>query len=796
MAKAMSDDELRALTDSEMRNSVGYASGKLAAMRQKAMWYYLGEAKGDLAPPEIEGRSRVVVPVVRNTIESMIPQLMVKFGGSDQVVEFLPNKPGDEQAAEMATEYVSYLYNIKNDGERVTYTAIKDALLSKKGIVKVWWDNADIETSEEYRGISDIELAQVMDDEEVEITAQKAYPDEEDQEQRQQAMQQLGQQLERAMADAQGGNPQAAQAVPQLQQQLAQLQGTPTKLVYDISCKRTQTGGKICVDSVPPEEFLIARDAKTIKDARFCAHRVPRSRSDLKASGYKNVDNISSDDQGAGLNMERIERLSWDDELAYAGMGKVDSSDDSQQIIWVTECYIRADVEGSGISQLWKVVRAGNQILDKQITDVAPFIDFDALPMPHKFHGLSVADLAMEGQRTETSILRSTLDNMYLQANGRYYAVEGQVNLDDLLTSRPGGVVRIKQPGSVGRLDQGAGDLGSNMSMMEYMKGFNEDSTGWTRYNQGSDGDSLNQTATGMNIVTNRADMRLDLIARNLARGFSDMFNMILKLVSQYQQKEEIVRLRGEWVPIDPREWTNGFTVSINVGLGTGNRDQQIKQLMALLNEQKQGMQIGIANPANIYEAEKELVKALGFKNADKYWTDPSKVPPQPPQPTPAQVQMQIEQVKGQNTMQIEQMKAQLSDAQHQRELQANMQLEQNKQQMQSADVQAQNQIVAQREAQGIALQAQADQRKQEMDAMLRQQEIEFEKWKAELASQTSIYIEQLKQQGAAPTALQGDPEMTSALAASIDGFRAALNQMSAPKQIVRGPDGRAQGII
>lgn len=737
----MTDDELRTLTDSEMRNSVGYASGKLAQMRQKATWYYFGDAKGDLAPPEIEGRSKVVVPVVRNTIESMMPQLMVKFSGSDQVVEFLPNKPGDEAAAEMATEYVSYLYNTKNEGERITYNAIKDALMSKKGIVKVWWDDADIETNETYRGIDEVELAQVMDDDEVEVTEHTSYPDEEDQEQRQEAMEHLQQQLQQAMQGAQGGNPQAQQAAQQFQAQMAQIQGQPPKMLFDIVCKRTRKGGKICIENVPPEEFLISRDAKTIEGARFCAHRVPRSKSDLLASGYTNVDGIGNDDQGAGLNLERVERLTWDDELAYAGMGKGDSSDESQQLVWVNECYIRADVNGTGISQLWKVVVAGNQILDKQITDLAPFVDFDALPMPHKFYGMSIADLAMEGQRTETSILRSTLDNLYLQANGRYFAVEGQANLDDLLSSRPGGVVRIKQPGAVGRLDQGNGDLGASMSMMEYMKGFNEDSTGWSRYNQGSDGDSLNQTATGMNIVTNRADMRLDLIARNLAQGFSRMFNMILKLVCNYQQKEEIIQLRGEWVPMDPREWTNGFTATINVGLGSGNRDQQVRQLMALLSEQKQGMQFGIATPENVYQAERELVKALGFKNADKYWSDPAKAPPHPQQPTPAQVQMQIEQAKGQTTMQVEQMKAQLADQQHQRELAANLQIEQHKQQMQAAEVQAQNQIEAQREAQGIALQAQADERKQQMDAAQRAQELEFERWKIEHAAQVQLQI-------------------------------------------------------
>ena len=751
----MTEDSLRALVDSEMRNAIGYASGKMAAMRQKALWYYFGEAKGDLSPPEIEGRSKTVVPVVRNTILSMMPQLMVKFAGSDQVVSFEPNKPGDEDAAEQATDYITYLYNVQNDGERVTHHALLDALLSKKGIVKVWWDDSDEVTEESYRGIDQIELAQIMDDDEVEIVAQKSYPDEEDAKQRQQFIGKLTQQLQQASSvqpppqaiqAAQQGNQQAAQQlqqgqqaqqqhIQQIQQQIEQVQSQPAKMLYDLQCKRVKSGGKLCVDNVPPEEFLISRDAKTIADARFVGHRVPRTLSDLRSMGYKNVDELGSDDQGNNFNLEYIERMAWDDELAYMGQNQAETSgDQSQKLIWVTEAYIRCDYDGMGISQLRKVVRAGNQILENEVVDMAPFVDFDPIPMSHKFFGMSVADLAMEGQRTETSLLRVSLDNQYLQTNGRYFAVENQVNLDDLLSSRPGGVVRIKAPGAVGRLDQGMGDINSAMSMIEYMKGFNEDSTGWTRYNQGSDGDSLNQTATGMNIVTNRADMRLDLMARNLSRGFSEMFKMMLKLVCQYQDKPAVVKLRGEWVPIDPREWKNGFSVTINVGLGSGNRDQQVHQLMALLTEQKQGLQIGIAKPENIYQAEMELVKALGFKSADKFWTDPATVPPQPPQPNPdlmkIQAESQAKQAQMQQDLQIKQ-----------QEMQMKVEADQKEQAFQAQQVAAQQQMEADRADREMQIKAQIEIQKHQMALDLERERMNIEWEKAKLDAATKIEV-------------------------------------------------------
>lgn len=802
----MSEDQLRSITDQEMRQAVGWYSGKLAAQRQKAMAYYLGQPTLDLTPPEVEGRSSVVSPDVRNTIESMLPQLMVRFAGSERVVEFEPQKPGDEQKAEQATDYVNHVLHAHNPGERIIYNWMKDALLSKNGIVKVWWDDRKEEKREEYRNLNDVELAQLMDDDEVEVIEQKSYPDEDDAEKRQQALQQLAQQLEQATQAAQAGDPQAQQAVVMLQQQMAQIQSAPPVLAYDVACRRTRISGCVKVENVPPEEFLISRKAKSIQDASFVAHRVARTQSDLISMGYKNVDQISGDDQATALNMERIERLGYDDELAYLQADTLSTPDDSQRVIWVTECYVRCDYDGDGISELRKVVRAGNQILENEIVDCAPFVAITPVPMPHKFFGLSVADLALEAQKIKTNILRGMLDNMYLSINGRYFAVDGQVNLDDLLASRPGGVVRVKQPGAAGRLDQGMGDSQLGMSMMETMQGFLEDSTGWTRYNQGSDGDSLNNTATGVNIVTNRADMRLDLIARNFAEGFRDLFRLILKLVSQYCDKEAFIRLRGTWVNVDPREWRNQFDCTVNVGLGTGNRDQQVAHLMALLQQQQMGLQIGTATPENVYQSQAELVKALGFKTADKFFSDPAKAPPRPQPPTP-------EQIKAQAAMQLEQMRQQ-ADAQ---KFQAEQQIEMQRIQMEAQAKQAEQEAAlrvqaanderdAAREQARIQMEAQLKQVEAETRAQLEREKLEMERWRATLEAETKVLVAQIAAQAKAKPEVESpaeqvaeggveEPSPNAALAMAMQGFTEALAQMRAPRTIIRGPDGRAQGI-
>ena len=683
MAK-MTEDELKALTDAEMRQSTGYWGGKLAEQRRKAEYYYLGLPKDELQPPEVEGRSKVVSPDVRNTIEAMLPQLMVKFTGGDTVVDFEPQKQEDEETAKQVTDYINYLFFKKNNGHTITYTMFKDALLQKRGMVKIWWDTRVEETKEEYRALSDIELAQILEDGEVEPVTHSTYPDEDDIKQRHQAIEQLTAQLQQAMQAAQQ-NPQAAQAAQQIQAQIAQIQAAPPVMLHDLEVKRSKTGGKIAVENVPPEEFLISRKAKDIANASFVGHRVSRTVSELRSMGYKNIDDISSDDSAATLNAEHIERVTWDDERGGMGSDST-STDESQKIIWLTECYMRVDFDGDGIAELRKVVRAGNQILENEVVDVIPFCSVCPVPLPHRFFGLSIADLAFEAQLTKTSILRAQLDNMYLQVNGRYFAVEGQVNLDDLLTSRPGGIVRMKSPNMAGRLDQGTMD-GSGQMMMEYMENFLQESTGWTRNSQGNSAGDLQGTATGMNIVTNKDDMRLDLIARNFAEGFCEIFRMMLKLVCQHQHEAAEIKLNGAWLNIDPREWRNQFDVTINVGLGVGNKDQRIQHLLALRQQQDITYPLGVTTAENIYNANKELSKELGFKSPDKFFTDPVKNPP-PQKPDPeqmkAQAQLPLIQAKAQADMQLKQVDVQAQAQATQFQTQAEMGLERDRMTMQA----------------------------------------------------------------------------------------------------------------
>jgi hypothetical protein len=564
-------------------------------------------------------------------------------------------------------------------------------------------------------------------------------------------------------------NPQAAQEVQRLQAQLMQLQQQPAPLLYDVVCKRVKDGGRLCVENVPPWEFLNSkRCGSNLSITPWCGHRFKRTVGYLKSAGYDIPDDLPSGDDTSLNNADRLDADQFTNDL-YRDTDRVDSTDPSQREIWLMESYQQVDWDGDGIPEWRKVLKAGKHVFSNEECDGHPFVALDSVPLPHQFYGTCPADLAIEAQRVRTSLMRAALDNVYLQVNGRYFAQEGQVNLDDLLNSRPGGVVRVKSPGAVGRLDQGAGDIGGTMQMLEWYEQQAEESTGWSRQSMGGNGLQLQQTATQANIVTNRADSRVELISRTMAEGgFTDLGNMILKLVTQYQKKAEQIKLNGKWVNIDPRSWTNQFQLTINVGLGTGNKDQLVNHLSVLSQKQMEGLQIGITTPENIYNTDVKLAEALGFKDASKFFTDPASMPPKPQAPDPNMAKLQLDQQRFALELQFKQQNAELDRqaqlAEAQIRAQAQMQVDQNRQQLE-AEQQA---LRVQQQAELDAQQA-AYQHEQQMARIeLERQKIASAEYQAELNAQVERYKADISEQGKIVAAQisagqQNDPTLNAA---------------------------------
>ena len=581
----MDINKLKSIIESEIDDSSGFVETDTVAERQEALEYYLREPYGN----EVEGKSQIVTGEVAEVVDGALPQLIRVFTSTDGVVEFQPVNDGDEPFAQQATEYCNWVFYRDNDGFLILHNWFKDALLQKTGIVKAYWDEKIDVTKESYEDLTDDQLIMLMQDEDLEVVEQETEEEIDE------------------ITDPMTG--QVFQNV---------------KREHYVKVKRTKKDGRVVVENVPPEEFLISKRARTIQDSPFVAHRRMMTRSELIAMGFKKdiVETLQSGDT-LEFSPDRIARYSRGEQPNSMG-----SQDESMEVVEVYECYIKVDYNNDGIAELRRVVYASNEVLEDMECDYIPFHSLCPIPIPHKFYGQSLADRALDLQLIKSTVLRQMLDNLYLTNNYRVGAVEGQVNLDDLLTSTAGGVVRMKNPNAIVPLTVQPTTSGS-FPMLEYLDGVQARRTGVSDSQNGIDPNILqNVTAAAVSAMSQSSAGKLELIARIFAEtGVKSLFKGILHLLCKYQDKERLVRINGKFVPFNPREWNNQYNVSINVGLGTGTRQEQLTTMQMILQKQEQIIQqYGLSNPlVNLMQYRNTLAKFInmaGFKDAAQFMNE------------------------------------------------------------------------------------------------------------------------------------------------------------------------------
>ena len=684
----MDDLKLKTVVQGEIDNALGYIESETTEERRKAINYYNRSFYGN----EVEGRSTIVTGEVAEAVDAALPALLRVFTQGDDIVRAEPEGPGDEEIAKQITSYLNYIFYRDNPGFAILNIWFKDALLQKNGIVKVYWDDEKQVNTEEYENLTEEELALMLEDESVEIVSQDKTKVGEIQ---------VPPTPEEMMAAQQTG------VMPEPR--------TEAVFAYDVKVRKVKKFGQVRIENVPPEEFIISKKARTITDSPFCAHRKLTTRSELIAMGFDAdiVENLPTYED-LEYTPERVARYTQGEQP----LNQTSAIDKSMEEVEVFECYIRADYDDDGIAELRKVVYAGHEILENEEIDYVPFCSICPIPMPHKFFGHSLADRTMDLQLIKSTITRQILDNLYLTNNARVMAVDGQVNLDDLLTVTPGGVVRVKSPQAVQQLTV-APVAGQSFPMLEYLDRIQERRTGITATSQGLDPNILqNTTAAAVAAMQNAAAGRMELIARTFAEtGVRDLFLNILHLVGKYQDKARIVRLQGKYVSVDPREWKSQYDVHINVGLGTGTREQQLTMLSMILQKQEQllGTPLGqtLVGIEQYRSVLGRFIESAGFADSSEFFREVSpeqlqqmqqQNAPQTDPQTQAimaqmQAQIQADQARAQSDIQVQQAKAQ-ADIQLQREkAAAAIQLEREKAeanlQLKVAEFQAEAQMKA-----------------------------------------------------------------------------------------------------
>ena len=730
----MSDAELRVMLAAEKADALSAMSAsKLSEERAAALDYYLGDMSRDMPAPD--GRSKAVSTDVADTVEGLMPALMDIFTSGDEVVRFEPVGPEDVAAAEQETDYVNHVFMQQNAGFIVLYSFIKDALLSKVGIVKVWWETREEHERETYYDLDDAAFAIIAASPDVEIVAH----------------------TERRPANSETAS--GEDAHPDLP-----LAARPS-LLHDVTVRTTRTHQCARVEGVPPEEFGIARHARSIRDADYCFHDVLKSEARLIAQGYDREQIKRLPSHGVADTIEAQARDTVEEGTQKQGD---EGHNAASRLIRVTEHYVRMNYEDHDRPGLYRVTTGGEgEVLKRDgepdviEVDEIPFAAMTPVIVTHRFFGRSIADLVMDIQRIKTALLRALLDNAYLANNPRTEVPEShatETTLDDLLVSRPGGIVRTKLPGGLSVIAHP--DVGGHVfPLLQYQDATREWRTGVSRQGQGVDPNVLqNQVATIANQMFNAAQAKMKMIARIFAEtGIRDLFALLHAVVRKHGSQPQTARLRNQWVTVDPRDWKARNDMTINVGLGTGTKTEQLAHLNMVIGAQEKAIAAGLVSPKNLYNSARELTRLVGHKNVDLFFTppgtpadpnDPASAPIQPPSDPKAQeAQQRIELEKAKAGVD-----AQLSAQKHQAD-----------RQMSAAKIAADTQF-------------KREQLKTEFELKVQQMNAEFALRREQMAAEMALKREQMQLDA---QARHGSPEANAGMAGAstvapsgIDGVR------------------------
>ncbi len=589
--KKLSDNNIVALVDDQVGLSVGYADSELSTERAKIIDYY----NGTLPKPVHDGNSKYVSLDVYDAVESLKAALLETFSSGNKTVRFAPQNADDVEKANICTEYTDYVVNRQNDNYTVMSNAIHDGLIARAGVVKVFWEESVDYDYEDFEDITEGELDMLLAQDNVEL-------------------------------------------VESTTDSLGLISGT-------ISIE--QDTSRVVIENIAPEEFLIECQAKSLDDINFCAHRTKKTISELRLEGYseKLINKIG---EHSDVDMEtEPELLARFDNVGNFRNTKGDGYQDQVRSVMVYEAYIMLDVEATGVAELYRVVKAGNVLLEKEKVDRKPFITFVPLPVPHSFYGNNFADKVTATQNARTVLTRSILDHAMVTNNPRYTVVKGGLtNPRELIDNRVGGIVNTTRPDAISPMLQAPLNpfIFQTIQMLDEDK---EDTTGVSKLSQGLNKDALSKqnSAAMVEQLATMSQQRQKIIARNFATQFvKPLYQEVYQLVCENEEQERIVELSGKYVACDPRSWKEKRDVVIELNLGYGEQERESQKYMAMHQHFANDPTLSkMYQPQNQYQLMAKVMELSGIKDVSSYLTNPEQMPPEQPDPA-QQLEMQMAQ--------------------------------------------------------------------------------------------------------------------------------------------------------
>ena len=631
--KQMSEDDIQGIVSDAVSEAIDFVESEITEGRIKAQRYFDGEV--DIG--EEDGRSKIVATKVRDTVRAIKPSLMRVFLSSENPVEYVPTSQEDVTGADQATKYAHYRFQELN-GYTLLNDAIHDALVKKTGVLKAYWEDNTEATIHTYSNLTEEEMSVIVNDDNVTVIEQSTELE--------MSMDEFGMEVE----------------MPK----------------YELKISHTKESGKMMIESVPPEEFFVDRNARSVEDAYVVAHKTEMRVGDLVAMGY-DFDKVSE------LSGNSVDDTFSDAETfersGYSEDDEEQSQDPSMKLVEVTEAYMKMDIYGTGQATMHRfILGGGNQeVLDFEPWGEVPFAVFEVDPEPHTFYGRSIADLIMNDQDSSTAMLRGMMDNVALTNNPSIDVVEGQVNMDDVMNNEIGAIRRVKTQGAI-TVNAIPFVAGQTLGAMQYLDDEIQVKTGVTKASMGLDPNALqNTTATAAQLTAQQGAGQVEVIARNLAEGgMKRLFKLMLNLLVENSCEETMMRLNGNYVPIDPRSWNTAMDVTVNVGLGTGQEENKAIALNQAFQTQMQiwqayGPSNGLVTMTGMRNTMADILVASGIRNTDRYFNpmtpeieqqlimQQQQAQAQQPQTSPeAQAIVEAENIKAQAKAQTDMMKLEI----------------------------------------------------------------------------------------------------------------------------------------
>jgi len=595
--KKLEDTNIVTLIDDCIGRSVGYSDSELSTERSKVIDYY----NGTLPKPIHDGNSKYVSLDVYDAVESLRAALLETFSSGNKTVKFAAQNQDDVLMAQVCTEYTDYVCHRQNDLYNIMSSVIFDGLVARVGVVKVFWQESKDYDYEDFEDLTEDELDMLLAQDDVELVE-----DEEDD---------LG------------------------------LHTGTISIEIDTS--------QVVIENIAPEEFLIESQAKNLNDVNFCAHRTKKTISELRLMGYKESD-IDKIGEHSDVDLETdSEVLSRFENIGNGRGFDSDGYQDQVRTVMVYEAYIMLDVEATGEAELYRVVKAGNVLLEKSKATRRPFVTFCPLPVPHTFYGNNYSSKVIATQNARTVLTRSILDHAMITNNPRYTVLKGALtNPRELIDNRVGGLVNVTRPDAISPMMQAPLNpfIFQTIAMLDEDK---EDTTGVSKISQGLNKDALSQqnSAAMVEQLATMSQQRQKIIARNFASQFvKPLFQEVYLLCVENETQDKIVELSGKYVEVNPRAWKDKRDVTIEMHLGYGEQQKEAEKYLNLHAMLSADPNLSVMyQQANQYELAKKIMTMTGIKDVDTYLTNPEELPE--PQPDPAE-EMQKQMLQQQMELQ------------------------------------------------------------------------------------------------------------------------------------------------